>query len=141
ARLIGDSMRSVGIHQALAPVLDVARDPRWGRAEETIGEGPYLVVTIGTGYVRGLEPSGIVVTLKHCAGHGGSRAARNHAPVSIGPRELADVMLVPFEMALRDGGARSVMPAYHDLDGEPCTGSPWLLTKLLREEWGFTGTV
>jgi beta-xylosidase len=141
AHLIGTSMRSVGIHQGLAPVLDVARDPRWGRTEESIGEDPYLVATIGTGYVRGLEAAGIVATLKHFAGHGASRGARNHAPVSIGPRELADVMLLPFEMALREGGARSVMGAYHDLDGVPCSADPWLLTTLLREEWGFTGTV
>ncbi|ARQ70904.1 beta-glucosidase [Streptomyces marincola] len=141
ARLIGDSMRSAGIHQGLAPVLDVLRDPRWGRTEETIGEDPYLVGTIGTGYVRGLEAAGIVATLKHFAGHAASRGARNHAPVSIGPRELADVALLPFEMALREGGARSVMSAYHDLDGVPASADAWLLTTLLREEWGFTGTV
>ncbi|MDT0443933.1 beta-xylosidase/alpha-l-arabinosidase [Streptomyces johnsoniae] len=141
ARLIGDSMRSVGIHQGLAPVLDVLRDPRWGRTEETIGEDPYLVATIGTGYVRGLETAGVVATLKHFAGHAASRGARNHAPVSIGPRELADIVLFPFEMALREGGARSVMSAYHDLDGVPASGDAWLLTELLREQWGFAGTV
>ncbi|RKN45696.1 glycoside hydrolase family 3 N-terminal domain-containing protein [Streptomyces hoynatensis] len=141
ARLIGESMRAVGIHQGLSPVLDVVRDPRWGRTEESIGEDPYLVSTIGTGYVRGLESAGIVSTLKHFAGHAASRGGRNHAPVSIGPRELADLVLPPFEMALREGGARSVMSAYHDLDGRPASGDPWLLTRLLREEWGFTGTV
>ncbi|WP_049565940.1 beta-glucosidase [Streptomyces sp. SBT349] len=141
ATLIGRSMRAVGIHQGLSPVLDVARDPRWGRTEETIGEDPYLVATIATGYVRGLESTGIISTLKHFAGHAASRGARNHAPVSIGPRELADVVLVPFEMALREGGARSVMAAYHDLDSVPASADPWLLTELLREEWGFTGTV
>jgi beta-xylosidase len=141
ARLIGESMRSVGIHQGLAPVLDVARDPRWGRTEETIGEDPYLVATIGTGYVRGLEAAGIIATLKHFAGHAASRGARNHAPVSMGPRELADIALLPFEMALREGGARSVMSAYHDMDGRPASADDWLLTTLLREEWGFTGTV
>ena len=141
ARLIGESMRAVGIHQGLSPVLDVVRDPRWGRTEESIGEDPYLVSTIGTGYVRGLESAGIISTLKHFAGHGASRGGRNHAPVSIGPREFADLVLPPFEMALREGGARSVMSAYHDLDGRPASGDPWLLTTLLREEWGFTGTV
>ncbi len=141
AGLIGASMRAVGIHQGLAPVLDVARDPRWGRTEETIGEDPYLVATIATGYVRGLESTGLVATLKHFAGHAHSRGARNHAPVSIGPRELADIALVPFEMALREGGARSVMSSYHDLDGQPGSADEWLLTTLLREEWGFTGTV
>ncbi|PJE94332.1 glycosyl hydrolase [Streptomyces carminius] len=138
---IGASMRSVGIHQGLSPVLDVVRDPRWGRTEESIGEDPYLVSTVATAYVAGLESSGVVATLKHFAGYSASRGGRNHAPVSIGPRELADVILPPFEMALREGGARSVMHAYNDLDGVPAAASPELLTELLREQWGFTGTV
>ncbi|MFD9074282.1 beta-glucosidase [Streptomyces lasiicapitis] len=141
AQAIGASMRAVGIHQGLAPVLDVVRDPRWGRTEEAIGEDPYLVGTIGTAYVRGLEAAGIVATLKHFAAYSASRAARNHAPASLGPRELADVILPPFEMAVRDGGARSVMPAYNDIDGLPAHAHAGLLTQLLREEWEFTGTV
>ncbi|GHH43890.1 glycoside hydrolase family 3 N-terminal domain-containing protein [Streptomyces candidus] len=141
ARAIGTSMRAVGIHQGLAPVLDVVRDARWGRTEEAIGEDPYLVGTIGTAYVRGLEAAGVVATLKHFAGYSASRAARNHAPAPLGPRELADVILPPFEMAVRDGGARSVMPAYNDIDGLPAHAHPGLLSRLLREEWGFTGTV
>ncbi|MEV0096665.1 glycoside hydrolase family 3 N-terminal domain-containing protein [Streptomyces sp. NPDC050738] len=141
AAAIGASMRSVGIHQGLAPVLDVVRDPRWGRTEESIGEDPYLVATIGTAYVRGLESAGIVATLKHFAAYSASRGARNHAPVPIGPRELADVILPPFEMAVRDGGARSVMAAYNDVDGLPAHAHPGLLTQLLREQWGFAGTV
>src|SRR5664280_88461 len=139
--LIGASMRSVGVHQGLAPVLDVTRDYRWGRTEETIGEDPYLVATIATHYVRGLESSGIVATLKHFAGYSASRSGRNLAPVSIGPREFADVILPPFEMAIRDGGARSVMHSYADVDGIPAAANRELLTGLLREEWGFTGTV
>ncbi|MEU1022439.1 glycoside hydrolase family 3 N-terminal domain-containing protein [Streptomyces sp. NPDC005904] len=141
ARGIGASMRSVGVHQGLAPVLDVVRDPRWGRTEEAIGEDPYLVGTIGTAYVRGLESAGIVATLKHFAGYAASRGARNHAPASLGPRELADVVLPPFEMAIRDGGARSVMPAYNDIDGLPAHAHVELLTQLLRDQWQFTGTV
>ncbi|MEV7197572.1 glycoside hydrolase family 3 N-terminal domain-containing protein [Streptomyces sp. NPDC093510] len=141
AQAIGRSLRAVGVHQGLAPVLDVVRDPRWGRTEEAIGEDPYLVGTIGTAYVRGLEAAGIVATLKHFAGHSASRAARNHAPASLGPRELADVFLPPFEMAVRDGGARSVMPAYNDVDGLPAHAHAGLLTQLLREQWEFTGTV
>ncbi|NJP66873.1 glycoside hydrolase family 3 N-terminal domain-containing protein [Streptomyces spiramenti] len=141
AALVGASLRSVGIHQGLAPVLDVTRDPRWGRTEETIGEDPYLVGTVGAAYVRGLESAGIVATLKHFAGYSGSRGARNHAPVAVGPRELAEVYLPPFETALREGGARSVMHAYNDLDGVPAAAHHGLLTQLLREEWGFTGTV
>ncbi|MFC9463117.1 glycoside hydrolase family 3 protein, partial [Streptomyces sp. NPDC056983] len=141
AQAIGTSMRAVGIHQGLAPVLDVVRDPRWGRTEETIGEDPYLVGTVGSAYVRGLEAAGIVATLKHFAGYSASRAARNHAPASLGPRELADVILPPFEMAIRDGGARSVMPAYNDIDGLPAHAHAGLLTQILREQWEFTGTV
>ncbi|MGW1756956.1 beta-xylosidase/alpha-l-arabinosidase [Streptomyces mirabilis] len=141
AAAIGASMRSVGVHQGLAPVLDVVRDPRWGRTEESIGEDPYLVATVGTAYVQGLESAGVVATLKHFAGYSASRGARNHAPASLGPRELADVILPPFEMAVREGGARSVMAAYNDLDGLPAHAHRRLLTELLREEWRFTGTV
>ena len=141
ARSIGDDLRSAGVHQGLAPVLDVVRDPRWGRVEETIGEDPYLVGTIGTAYVRGLESAGIVATLKHFAGYASSAGARNLAPVRAGIREFADVTLPPFEMALREGGPRSVMAAYNDTDGIPASADPYLLTELLREHWGFTGTV
>lgn len=140
AAQIGGTMRRLGVHQGLAPVLDVLRDLRWGRAEETIGEDPYLVGVIGSGYVRGLESAGVVATLKHFAGYSASRGGRNLAPVSIGPRELADVLLPPFEMALR-AGARSVMNSYTDLDGVPAAADPGLLTCLLREDYGFTGTV
>jgi beta-xylosidase len=141
AARIGQDMRSVGIHQGLAPVLDVVRDARWGRVEETIGEDPYLVATVATAYVRGLESAGIVATLKHFVGYSASRAGRNLAPVSVGARELADVLLPPFEMALREGGARSVMHAYTDIDGVPSAADETLLTGLLRDTWGFTGTV
>ncbi len=141
AERIGADMRSVGVHQGLAPVLDVVRDARWGRVEETIGEDPYLVATVGSAYVRGLESSGVVATLKHFVGYSASRAGRNLAPVSVGPRELADVLLPPFEMAIREGGARSVMNSYTDLDGVPSAADRSLLTELLRDEWGFTGTV
>ncbi|MFJ8996675.1 glycoside hydrolase family 3 N-terminal domain-containing protein [Streptomyces sp. NPDC102279] len=140
-RRIGDDLRSVGVHQGLAPVLDVVRDLRWGRVEETIGEDPYLVGTIGTAYVRGLESAGIVATLKHFAGYASSAGGRNLAPVRAGGREFADVTLPPFEMALREGGARSVMAAYNETDGVPASADARLLTELLREEWGFTGTV
>ncbi|BCW09807.1 beta-glucosidase [Arthrobacter sp. NtRootA4] len=141
ASRIGESMRSLGVHQGLAPVLDVVRDLRWGRVEETIGEDPYLVGTVATAYVQGLESTGIVSTLKHFVGYSASQAGRNHAPVSMGPRELANVMLPPFEMALRHGGARSVMHAYTDIDGVPAAANRALLTGLLRQEWGFNGTV
>lgn len=141
ARAIGDDMASVGVHQALSPVLDVVHDYRWGRVEETIGEDPYLVGMVGSAYVRGLESAGIVATLKHFAGYSASVAALNHGPVRLGRRHLRDVVLVPFEMALTLGGARSVMNSYTDVDGVPCGADPWLLTDVLRGEWGFTGTV
>jgi beta-xylosidase len=141
AARIGGDMASVGVHQGLAPVLDVVRDARWGRVEETIGEDPYLVGTIGAAYARGLESAGIVATLKHFVGYSASRGGRNLAPVSAGPREVADVLLPPFEHALRDGGARSVMNAYTDTDGIPAAADAALLTGLLRDTWGFTGTV
>jgi beta-xylosidase len=140
AAAIGASMRAAGVHQGLSPVLDVTRDPRWGRTEETIGEDPYLVGSVGTAYVRGLQSAGIQATLKHFAGYSASRAGRNMAPVAIGGREFADVILVPFEMALR-GGARSVMPSYTDIDGVPVSGDPALLTGLLRDTLGFDGVV
>ncbi|MFE4306208.1 beta-glucosidase [Streptomyces sp. NPDC056891] len=141
AAAIGRDMRAVGVHQGLAPVLDVVRDARWGRVEETIGEDPYLVGTIATAYVQGLESAGVVATLKHFAGYSASRAGRNLAPVGMGARELADVILPPFEMAVRESGVRSVMHAYTDTDGVPSAADDRLLTGLLRDTWGFTGTV
>jgi beta-xylosidase len=141
AAAIGRSLHAVGVHQGLAPVLDVAWDPRWGRVEETIGEDPYLVGLIGTAYVLGLQSAGVIATLKHFVGYSASRAGRNLAPVSIGPRELGDVLLPPFEMALREGGARSVMPNYTDLDGVPAAADATLLAGKLRDEFGFDGTI
>jgi beta-glucosidase-like glycosyl hydrolase len=140
-RAIGESMRAVGAHQGLSPVMDVVRDYRWGRVEETFGEDPYLVGMIGSAYVRGLEASGLVATLKHFAGYSASQAARNHAPVALGRRTLRDVILLPFEMALREGGARSVMNSYSEIDGLPVAADPELLTDVLRDEWGFEGVV
>ena len=140
-RAIGASMRAVGAHQGLSPVMDVVRDYRWGRVEETFGEDPYLVGMMGSAYVRGLEATGLVATLKHFAGYSASQAARNHAPVSMGPRTLRDVMLVPFEMAIREGGARSVMNSYNEIDGLPAAADTGLLTGILRDAWGFEGVV
>ncbi|MCS3841885.1 glycoside hydrolase family 3 N-terminal domain-containing protein [Microbacterium sp. AK031] len=141
AASIGESMRELGIHQGLAPVLDVIRDPRWGRVDECIAEDPYVVGVLGTSYVTGLQSARVHATLKHFVGYSGSRAGRNHAPVSAGPREVADVFLPPFEMALFDGGARSVMNSYAEIDGVPLGSSEEYLTDLLRERWGFDGVV
>ncbi|MDM8085085.1 glycoside hydrolase family 3 N-terminal domain-containing protein [Cellulomonas cellasea] len=139
--VIGESMRELGVHQGLAPVLDVVRDPRWGRVEECIGEDPYLVGTVGTAYVRGLQESGVHATLKHFIGYSDSKAGRNHAPVSAGPREIADILMPPFEMAIVDGGAKSVMNSYTDVDGVPIASSAEYLTDILRGRLGFDGVV
>lgn len=140
AHAIGNQMRLAGVHQGLAPVLDVARDLRWGRIEETISEDPLVVGLIGSGYVRGLQSAGIIATLKHFVGYSASTAGRNIAPVSLGVREIADILLPPFEMALA-AGADSVMNSYTSLDGVPTAADTSLLTDLLRSRLGFTGTV
>jgi beta-glucosidase len=143
AAAIGAEARSVGCHQGLAPVLDVSRDVRWGRTEETLGEDPYLVGVLGTRFVRGLqgERRDLLATLKHFAGHSFSEGARNHGPVHLGWRELHDVFLLPFEMAVKQARAGSVMPAYHDIDNESVHASRHLLTTVLRDEWGFDGLI
>jgi beta-glucosidase-like glycosyl hydrolase len=139
--LIGGSMKQLGIHQGLAPVLDVIRDPRWGRVDECIAEDPYVVGTIGTAYVTGLQAAGVHATLKHFVGYSATQAGRNHAPVHAGSREINDVFLPPFEMAVLDGGVRSVMNSYAEIDGAPVGGTPEYLTEILRDRWGFDGVV
>ncbi len=143
ATAIGKELASTGARQGLAPVLDVARDARWGRVEETMGEDPYLVGTSALAYVQGFQGKErkLLATLKHFVGHSFSEGGRNHAPVHIGPRELLDVFLLPFEMAVKLGQAGSVMPAYHDIDGEPCSSSQTLMKQLLRDKWGFDGLI
>jgi len=143
AHAIGTELASLGSRQGLSPVLDVCRDARWGRTEECYGEDPYLAGCLATAYVRGLQgpERRIAATLKHYVGHSFSEGARNHAPVRIGPRELADTFLLPFEMAVKLAEAASLMPAYHDLDGEPLHESHQYLTEILRDEWGFDGTI
>jgi len=143
--LIRRQMRAVGSHQGLAPVSDVARDARWGRIEETVGEDPYLVGMMVSHYVKGLQgkdiKEGVIATLKHFAGYSFSEGGRNFAPAHVGRREFFDVFLLPFEMAVKEGGALSVMNAYQDFDGEAPAASRWLLTEVLRDLWGFKGFV
>ncbi|QDP97001.1 glycosyl hydrolase [Microlunatus elymi] len=141
AAAIGSDLASVGVHQGLAPLLDVVRDYRWGRVEETIGEDPYLAGTLGTAYVQGLQGAGVIATLKHFAGYSAPRAGRNHAPVPMGRREFGEMMLPSFEMAVRLGRVRSVMNSYSDVDGVPVAADHELLTVTLRDRWGFDGTV
>ncbi|MEP7287369.1 MAG: glycoside hydrolase family 3 N-terminal domain-containing protein [Chloroflexota bacterium] len=145
AGVIRTQMRSVGSHHALAPVLDVARDARWGRVEETFGEDPYLIASLGVAYINGIQTDnlerGIVATGKHFVGYGMSEGGMNWAPPHLSWRELREVYLFPFEAAVHESKLASMMNAYHELDGVPCGSSKELLTEILREEWGFDGTV
>ena len=145
AGVIRAQMLAVGARHTLAPVLDVARDPRWGRMEETYGEDPYLAGVLGTAYVRGLQTDdlarGIVCTGKHFLAYGLPEGGMNHAPVHLGPRELREVFAEPFAAAIRDAGLASVMNSYSSIDGLPCAGSAAILSGLLRDELGFQGVV
>lgn len=143
--VIRKQARALGIHHGLAPVLDVARDPRWGRIEETFGEDPYLIAAMGVAYIRGLQgkdwSQGVVATGKHFVGYSLPEGGLNWAPAHIMPRELREVYLLPFEAAIREAGLGTIMPAYHELDGVPCHVNKELLTDILRGEWGFDGMV
>lgn len=141
-------MRARGVHLALTPVLDIARDPRWGRIEETFGEDPYLVSELGVAAVRGLQgegqrlaPGKVFATLKHLAGHGDPEGGLNVGPAPIAERELREAFLPPFEAAVKRAGARVVMASYNEIDGLPSHANPWLLDEVLRGEWGFEGSV
>jgi beta-glucosidase len=145
-QVIRTQMRAVGVHQGLAPVLDIARDPRWGRIEETFGEDVYLTSSMGVAYIRGLQADkdwrqGVVATGKHFVGYSAGEGGLNWAPAHLPPRELHEVYLTPFEAAVKQAGLASMMNAYQELDGVPCGASKELLTDLLRGEWGFDGIV
>ena len=140
--------RARGVHQVLAPVVDVARDPRWGRIEETYGEDPYLAARMGVAAVRGFQGTDAVVgsshglaTLKHMTGHGQPESGTNVGPAPYGERSLRDVFLYPFEVVIKEAGARSVMPSYNEVDGIPSHANRWLLHDVLRGEWGFDGVI
>jgi len=145
--VIASEMRATGADMVLAPVLDLARDPRWGRVEEDFGEDPYLTGQLGLAWVRGAQGDSldsnhtVVAEPKHFAGHGSPEGGTNTSPVHIGERELRSVMLKSFEPALREGHAMGVMAAYHEIDGIPITADPMLLKGILRDEWGFRGFV
>jgi beta-glucosidase len=145
ASAIREQVLSIGARHCLSPVLDLCRDARWGRCEETYGEDPYLVASIGYAYVRGLQGDdisrGVVATTKHFAGHGFPEGGRNIAQVHLGVREFREQHLYPFEVAIRVGRALAVMPAYHEIDGVPCHSNKELLTDILRYYWGFKGVV
>ena len=138
-------LRAIGAHQGLAPVLDISRDPRWGRVEETFGEDPTLVANYGVAYIKGLQgeslKDGIMATGKHFIGHSLSQGGLNCAPVQMGMRDLYDICLAPFQAAIRDAGLASIMNAYPELDGEVVAASRRILTDILRGELGFDGVV
>nr|WP_123534836.1 glycoside hydrolase family 3 N-terminal domain-containing protein [Halosimplex salinum] len=142
---IGDQLEAIGTAHALSPVLDVARDLRWGRVEETYGEDPYLVAQMACAYVSGLQgdspADGISATLKHFVGHGVGEGGKNRSSVNVSERQLREVHMFPFEAAIQEADAESVMNAYHDIDGVPCAKDERLLTDTLRGEWGFDGHV
>src|SRR5258706_10962858 len=144
---IAAQARANGVAMILGPVLDVARDPRWGRVEEDFGEDPYLTGQLGLAYVQGMQGDSldtdhtVIAEPKHFAGHGSPEGGLNMSPVHAGEREVRSIMLKSFEPAVREGEAMGIMVAYHDIDGVPCTGNPWLLNKVLRDEWGFQGFV
>jgi len=146
--MTAEETRARGAHQALTPVVDVARDPRWGRVEECFGEDPYLVAQLGMAAVRGFQGDGsfndkkhVIATLKHFAAHGQPESGINCAPANISLRLLREIFLYPFKEAIQKAGAISVMASYNEIDGVPSHASQWLLRDVLRKEWGFKGYV
>jgi beta-glucosidase len=146
--MAAEETRARGAHQALTPVVDVARDPRWGRVEETFGEDPYLVAQLGMASVRGFQGDAtfkdkkrVIATLKHFAAHGQPESGQNCAPVNVSMRLLRETFLYPFKEAIQKTGAVSVMASYNEIDGVPSHASEWLLRDVLRKEWGFKGFV
>ena len=146
--MAAEETRVRGAHQALTPVVDVARDPRWGRVEETFGEDPYLVTQMGMAAVRGFQGDAtfknrkhVIATLKHFAAHGQPESGQNCAPVNVSMRVLRETFLQPFKEAIQKSGAISVMASYNEIDGVPSHASQWLLRDVLRKEWGFKGFV
>ncbi|MGA2246549.1 MAG: glycoside hydrolase family 3 N-terminal domain-containing protein [Verrucomicrobiota bacterium] len=146
--MAAEEARVRGAHQALTPVVDVARDPRWGRVEETFGEDPYLVTQMGLAAVRGFQGDAtfknrknVVATLKHFAAHGQPESGQNCAPANVSERELREMFLPPFKECIQMAGAISVMASYNEIDGVPSHANAWLLRRLLRQEWGFKGFV
>lgn len=146
--MTAEEARKRGAHHALTPVVDVAREPRWGRVEETFGEDPYLVSQMGVAAVKGFQGDNtfqnkkhILATLKHFAGHGEPESGTNCGPVNISERVLRDTFLMPFKEAIDEAGVVSIMASYNEIDGVPSHANEWLLRDVLRKEWGFKGFV
>ena len=138
--VMGREIRLQGAHVGYGPVLDIARDPRWSRVEETLGEDPYLSGVLGTAVVKGMQQH-VVATLKHIAAYGVPQGGHNAANADVGPNRLMHDYLPAFEMAVKEGHASSVMTAYNTIDGIPCTANHWLIEEILRQSWGFQGVV
>jgi beta-glucosidase len=146
--VIGREVRAHGSHLSLSPVVDIARDPRWGRIEETFGEDPYLCGEMGVAAVEGLQgdsttlaPGKVFATLKHMTGHGQPQAGNNIGPAPIGERELRESFFPPFRAVVTRTGIGAVMPSYNEIDGVPSHANRWLLGDVLRGEWGFSGAI
>ena len=138
--VMGREIRLQGAHVGYGPVLDIARDPRWSRVEETLGEDPYLSSVLGTAVVKGMQRH-VVATLKHLAAYGIPQGGHNAANAEVGPNRLMHDYLPAFERAVKEGCAGSVMTAYNTIDGVPCTANRWLIEEVLRQSWGFQGVV
>jgi len=152
--VVAAEVRARGAHQVLAPVVDVAREPRWGRIEETYGEDPYLVSRMGVAAIRGFQGSGrstgtnpsmpqdrVIATLKHMTGHGQPESGTNTGPAPFGENTLRNFFFPPFEAGVKEAHAGSVMPSYNEVDGVPSHANRWMLHDVLRGEWGFDGTI
>jgi len=146
--VVAREIRAWGARQALTPVVDVARDPRWGRIEETYGEDPHLVAEMGLASVRGFQGTSlplaedrVFATLKHMTGHGEPESGTNIGPANVSERVLREAFFPPFERAVKEAGVLSVMPSYNEIDGVPSHANGWLLNDVLRDEWGFDGYV
>ncbi|HEX2921585.1 MAG TPA: glycoside hydrolase family 3 N-terminal domain-containing protein [Bacteroidales bacterium] len=146
---VAKEMRSRGTHHALTPVIDVCREPRWGRVEETYGEDPYLNGTLSCAAVKGLQGSSdgsigkdnVAATLKHLVGHGQAESGQNTAPANYSLRVLRDFHMPPFKMCIDKVNPASVMPSYNEVDGLPSHANKWLLKDVLRKEWGYKGMI
>jgi beta-glucosidase len=148
--VIAREVRARGVSLALSPVVDIARDPRWGRIEETFGEDPYLVGEMGVAAVEGLQgpgharmigPGHVFATLKHLTGHGQPESGNNVGPASISERELRENFFPPFEEVVKRTGIEAVMASYNEIDGMPSHANRWLLHDVLRGEWGYRGAI
>jgi beta-glucosidase len=140
SKAIAKETRTRGIHQSLAPVINIARDARWGRVEETYGEDPFLTSRMGAAYCKGLEGENVIATPKHFAANVGD-GGRDSYPIHFSERLLREIYFPAFKACFQEAGARSVMAAYNAIDGTPCSANTWLLTDVLRKEWKFNGFV